>query len=107
MRSVRIIMSAAKQRKNRPYSIEEFGRRQQHIRQGRSLPIASPEDVILTKLEWDRITPSERQVRDALNVATVQGDRLDKDYLRKWAKVRGVETKLEEVLRDAAQQQPE
>lgn len=93
-------------RKNRPYSIEEFGRRQLHSRQGRSLPIASPEDVILTKLEWDRITPSERQVRDALNVAVVQGDRLDRAYLRRWAKVLGVERKLEEVLGESAQQMP-
>jgi hypothetical protein len=93
-------------RKNRPFSIKEFGRRQQHVKQGRSLPFASPEDVILTKLEWDRITPSEKQVRDALNVAVVQWPRLDMDYLRKWAKVLAVEGKLEEVLRNAEEQQP-
>jgi hypothetical protein len=93
-------------RKQRPFSVKEFGRRQQQTWHGRSLPIATAEDVILTKLEWDRITPSERQVRDATTVAAVQGDRLDRDYLRKWAKVLGVADKLEEVLLDAAKQQP-
>jgi hypothetical protein len=93
-------------RKDRPYSVEEFGRRQVQMLDGRPLPVASPEDVILTKLEWDRITPSERQLRDALNVAVVQWPGLDRDYLRKWAAALGVADKLEELLRDAEEQQP-
>jgi len=93
-------------RKDRPFSVEEFGRRQHRTLYGRSLPIASAEDVILTKLEWDAITPSERQLRDALNVATVQWPALDQAYLRRWASVLGVSDKLEEVLRNAAQGQP-
>jgi hypothetical protein len=93
-------------RKDRPFSIEEFGRRQAHVLYGRPLPIASPEDVILTKLEWDKITPSEQQVRDALNVAVVKWPTLDQVYLRKWAPVLGVGEKLEELLRNAEEQQP-
>jgi len=65
-------------RKDRPFSIEEFSRRQPRIVHGISLPLAAPEDVILTKLAWDKITPSERQRRDALNVAVLQWTRLDK-----------------------------
>jgi hypothetical protein len=93
-------------RKDRPFSVEEFGRRQAQVVGGRALPVASAEDVILTKLEWDRITPSERQLRDALSVAVVQWPRLDRAYLRRWAADLGVAEKLEEILRSAEEQQP-
>jgi hypothetical protein len=53
-----------------------------------------------------QITPSERQVHDALNVAAVQWPTLDQAYLRKWAADLGVSEKLEEVLRAAEEQQP-
>jgi hypothetical protein len=92
-------------RKDRPFSIEEFQRRQIGTLHGYPLPIATPEDVILTKLEWDKITPSERQVRDAFNVAVVQGARLDQGYLRKWAPALGVAQELEELLRTAEEVQ--
>jgi hypothetical protein len=86
-------------RKDRPFSAEEFRRRQTGQLHGHVLPLASPEDVILTKLEWNRISPSERQVRDALNVAVAQWPRLDRDYLRRWAPDLGVAEILEELLR--------
>jgi hypothetical protein len=93
-------------RKDRAYSREEFSRRQQRLIYGRSLPVASAEDVILTKLEWNKITPSERQLRDALNVAAVQWPTLDQAYLQKWAADLGVTEQLEELLRSAEEQQP-
>jgi hypothetical protein len=93
-------------RKDRPFSVEEFRRRQIRSLSGQSLPVAAPEDVILTKLEWDRITPSDRQIRDALNVAAVQWPVLDQAYLRKWAVELGVAEKLEQLLRHAEEQQP-
>jgi hypothetical protein len=88
-------------RKDRPFSIEEFRRRQVGMFQGTPLPVTSPEDVILTKLEWNRITPSEQQLRDALNVAAVQGSRLDHAYLRQWAGVLQVAEQLEVILKQA------
>lgn len=88
-------------RKDRQFSVEEFRRRQLGTLHGRFLPIASPEDVILTKLEWNGITPSERQVQDAYRVIVVQGPRLDREYLRKWAPTLGVAEQLEELLRRA------
>jgi hypothetical protein len=88
-------------RKERPFSVEEFGRRRSATLSGRTLSVASPEDVILTKLEWNKITPSERQVQDALNVAIIQWSRLDQDYLQKWAPSLGVSHTLEDVLRQA------
>jgi hypothetical protein len=88
-------------RKERPFSREEFRRRQASHLHGQTLSIASPEDVILTKLEWNQISPSERQVRDALNVALAQWSKLDMTYLRRWAADLGVADALEETLRQA------
>jgi hypothetical protein len=88
-------------RKYRPFSVEEFGRRQLVAVHGRQMPMASPEDVILTKLEWHKISPSDRQLLDAFNVAIVQGAKLDLGYLRKWAIDLGVEAELEEILAKA------
>jgi hypothetical protein len=93
-------------RKDRPFSVEEFQRRQPGVLHGCSVPIASAEDVILTKLEWNKITPSERQLSDALSVAAAQGAGLDQAYLRKWAPALGVLETLEELLRQAEQLQP-
>jgi hypothetical protein len=94
-------------RKDRPFSVEEMRRRQPRLLHGKTLPIATAEDVILTKLEWNRITPSERQLRDALNVAAAQWPTLDRDYLRKWAADLGVGETLEQVLQQAKNLQPE
>jgi hypothetical protein len=93
-------------RKDRPFSVEEFRRRQMGTIDGRPVPIATAEDIILSKLEWDKISPSERQVRDALNVAVVQWPGLDREYLRKWAAELGVAESLEGLLRKAEEAQP-
>jgi hypothetical protein len=47
-------------------------------------PIASPEDTILSKLEWYRLgnEVSQRQWEDVVRVMKVVGDQADRDYLR-------------------------
>jgi hypothetical protein len=88
-------------RKDRPYSVVELNRRQQGELHGRLMPIAAAEDVILTKLEWNKITPSERQLKDALNVAVVQWEKLDRAYLHTWAPTLSVADELENLLQAA------
>ena len=46
---------------------------------------SSPEDIIIAKLQWYRIGGfvSERQWLDVIGVINVQGDLLDKKYLKK------------------------
>jgi hypothetical protein len=86
-------------RKDRPFSQEEFRRRRTEEWHGHGTPFASAEDVVLAKLEWDRITPSERQLQDVLNVLRAKWPELDRDYLRRWAAELGVSQRLEELLR--------
>jgi len=93
-------------RRNRPFSLEEFRRRIQGNVVGIPVFVVSPEDAILSKLEWSRVGESERQFRDAQGVAVVQWDTLDREYLRRWARELDVEDLLENLLRNAEKLQP-
>lgn len=84
--------------KGRPFSQMEFQRRRPTELLGRTISVASVEDVILSKLEWNKITPSERQIRDVLGILSVQAEALDHAYLQHWAEQLGVDAKLKELL---------
>jgi len=77
-------------RKNRPFSRTEFDRRLQIEILGVGAGIATPEDVILSKLEWSKLGSSERQWQDALQVARTQAENLDLEYIEKWSHELGV-----------------
>lgn len=66
----------------------------------RQVFVASAEDIILQKLVWYRMGSriSERQWNDVLGVMKVQGDRLDRGYLARWAKELTVDDLLREAL---------
>jgi hypothetical protein len=60
---------------------------------GIKLQVSSPEDTILAKLRWAKLSGgSEKQFTDALRVYEVQFHRLDMDYLERWVKKLDVET---------------
>lgn len=77
--------------KSRPFSRCEFSRRRIVRALGRDIYVASPEDVILAKLLWNQISPSERQMRDIQGILQTQQGNLDEPYLRSWT----AELKLE------------
>lgn len=60
--------------------------------------IATAEDVVLHKLYWHGLSPSDRQLGDAAGIHFVQGVALDVDYLEKWAKILNVVETLKAVL---------
>jgi hypothetical protein len=59
---------------------------------GHPVPVLSPEDILLHKLEWYRLggEVSDRQWGDVLGVLRVQAGRLDDAYLDHWAADLGV-----------------
>jgi len=71
-------------RKMRDFSTTEFERREQVEVGDLRFVVAKPEDVLIAKLEWMKISPSERQMQDAAGIVIVQGDQLDVPYVEKW-----------------------
>ena len=88
-------------RKDRPFSRQEFNRRCPVKIKGINVWATSPEDTILSKLEWAKDSHSEQQFRDALGVAVLQWHHLDMDYLLEWAKQLKVESFLKQLLEQA------
>lgn len=84
-------------RKERPYSVEEFSRRRRADVLGVSVWVVSPEDSILSKLEWARAGGSGRQIEDAAGVVRANAATLDRVYLWRWARELGVECELERI----------
>ncbi len=68
-----------------------------------SVYVVSPEDIILSKLEWYRMggEVSDRQWRDILGVLKTRAGELEMDYLRKWANELKVADLLEHALKEA------
>lgn len=77
-------------RKDRPFSRSEFDARTAITFSGIDLTVARAEDVIVAKLEWSRMSGSDRQLRDVAEILTVQGSALDTAAIEKWATELGV-----------------
>lgn len=75
-----------------------FGRRVQVTLFGVAAWTATAEDVILHKLYWNQLSPSQRQLGDAAGVYAVQSGTLDASYLRHWAADLGVQQELERLF---------
>jgi len=90
--------------RNDGFAISKMERKQLYIPVNRptsdGIYLCSPEDTILQKLVWYRMTKNEsqRQWRDVLGVMKLQGDRLDFEYLQKWAE----ELSLSDLLETAS-----
>jgi len=88
-------------RKARSFSVTEFERRRQKELAGVEIFVASAEDVILAKLEWAKLSQSERQLDDAANIVRIQGGALDIVYVEKWAERLGIAEEWETVRKRA------
>jgi hypothetical protein len=75
---------------------EEFTRRRAVSIAGQQVFIVSPEDLILSKLDWAKESLSQMQLTDVRNVLnSAQG--LDTAYLSRWADRLGLSSLYREV----------
>jgi hypothetical protein len=83
------------------FDLGMFERRKKvEMTEGMRAYIASPEDVILSKLLWAQKTDSEKQIGDAKGVYKVQEEHLDTDYLKSWAAKLNLSSALEQLKKD-------
>lgn len=59
---------------------------------------ASPEDVIIKKLEYYREGGSEKHLRDIAGVLKVRGDRIDRQYIQDWTNRLGLTEQWSKIL---------
>jgi len=85
-----------------PFDISRFSRRYKEEVIDTRIQVSSPEDTILAKLRWAKLSGgSEKQFIDALRIYEVQYDKLDLNYLEKWVKELTVEDIWERLKREA------
>src|SRR5207237_88204 len=88
-------------------TLEEFDKSRFHRKYveevfGFTLKVSAPEDTILQKLRWARLSGgSEKLFTDALRVYEVQALVLDRSYLDDWADRLGVRDLWERLLIEA------
>ncbi len=93
--------------KARPFDQESIRRTRREPLEGcetaRRFSVASPEDILLNKLEWYRQggEVSERQWKDVLGVLKVQAGLLDLSHLQHWSVELRVSDLLEKALAEA------
>ena len=91
----------------RPFQQSQFTRAQRQTFEFEttlSAKFASPEDTILSKLEWYRMggEVSDRQWRDILGVLKTRAGELDLNYMNIWAKELKVSDLLQRALKESA-----
>lgn len=82
-------------RKDTNYRNLEFKNRRCLVWEGQEIFVASPEDLILSKLFWARESLSEVQLRDIRNLFRTNPN-LNRGYIEKWVR----ELKLDEVYNE-------
>ncbi len=86
-------------RRDTDYRRTEFGRRLRRSVEGRGLTLVTPEDLIISKLDWMRETRSEIQRADVRNLLRSVPD-LDRAYLTHWTERLGLGSLYRESLGD-------
>ena len=92
----------------RPPRRAQFPLRSQRSRFGRTVrarpapdleaTFAAPEDVIVKKLEYYAAGGSEKHLRDITGILKTSGERVDRDYVTRWAAQLGIAQVWEAVL---------
>ena len=87
---------------NNEYEIIRFNRKIQEEFNELKVWITTPEDTILSKLRWSKLSNgSQKQFKDALHVYELQKDILDNSYITYWINTLGLVDLFEKVKRDA------
>lgn len=84
------------------YDLVKLDRRQLYtLPGGGDVAIATPEDIIVSKLLWRRGSQSDKQWRDILGILKVQQERLDFGYIQRWVATFGLDGDWQRAKVDA------
>ena len=84
------------------FDLSRFARRCYEEILGTRMAVSSPEDTILMKLRWSKMSGgSEKQFTDAVRVYEVQHEKLDREYLHEWTQRLGLEQEMARLRSEA------
>ncbi len=63
--------------------------------------MTTPEDAILSKLEWQSVSASDTQRADVVAMMRANTESLDRDYLDRWAAELAIGPLLDELWSEA------
>ena len=87
-------------KKGSAFSQKEFLRRKKGpVLEGLEAYFASPEDVILKKMQYYQEGGSEKHLRDITGILKVTGDDIDLTYITRWAERLGVREIWEAIVK--------
>jgi hypothetical protein len=89
-------------RKSRPFSREEFARRTWGDVVGQSMLVATAEDIVVAKMEWNKLGGSVRQIEDAARILRTRKNDIDREYVERWVRELELADQWGEVQRLAA-----
>ena len=80
-----------------PHDQERFRRRVSLPYLGRDVMLPTPEDVVITKLNWLKLIARGKDANDVRDVIAVQADDLDWPYIHRWCDDHGTRQLLDEI----------
>lgn len=72
--------------KHKEYDQLSFSRRRTKTIFDQEMYISSPEDLIVTKLDWYKQSDIQKHYEDVIGIFEIQQGKLDIEYIKKWAK---------------------
>ena len=85
-----------------PFDQSRFARKYEEKILGFSMKISTPEDTILMKLKWAKLSGgSEKQFTDALRVYEIQYANLDLNYMEVWSETLQIKEIWEKLKQEA------
>ena len=84
--------------KDDEYDREAFKRRRKWDLLDENISILAPEDMIINKLLWYKVSESDKHLNDVKGIYNVQKEKLDLNYLKKWAQKLSIYEFLSDVV---------
>ena len=80
------------------YETEKFRNRIKINFQNKDLFVSSPEDLIISKLLWSKSAGgSERQLKDCESIYTLNREKLNVNYIKKWIQILKIEDEFNKL----------
>ena len=84
------------------YDRTAFARRKRYPYGDRLMTIATPEDTIISKIEWHRMSDIDKHYFDARGIAAVQKGQLDTDYIVRWCAAKSLSDLWDRIQREVS-----